>query len=133
MCGFQKVWLRIAKRAALPADVTPHVLRRSFASVADDLKYSEPTIAALIGHRKASVTSRYAHKADAVLLLQAHAKLTNEQSAAALKKIANFFLPKTSTCCASVAHGGPIDVKGWSRLRICNTLYSECILYYLQP
>ena len=30
-------------------DVTPHVLRHSFASVAADLGYSEPTIAALIG------------------------------------------------------------------------------------
>jgi integrase len=73
MRGFHKVWLRIAKRAALPADVTPHVLRHSFASVADDLEYSELTIAALIGHRKASVTSRYAHKADAVLLQAADA------------------------------------------------------------
>lgn len=73
MRGFHKVWLRIAKRAALPADVTPHVLRHSFASVANDLEYSELTIAALIGHRKASVTSRYAHKADAVLLQAADA------------------------------------------------------------
>ena len=37
MRGFHKVWLRIAKRAAFAADVTPHVLRHSFASVADDL------------------------------------------------------------------------------------------------
>src|SRR5208282_5451683 len=41
MRGFHKVWLRVAKRAALGADVTPHVLRHSFASVADDLEYSE--------------------------------------------------------------------------------------------
>jgi len=68
MRGFPKVWLRIAKRAALPADVTPHVLRHSFASIADDLEYSELTIATLLGHKKASVTSKYAHKADAVLL-----------------------------------------------------------------
>ena len=68
MRGFHKVWLRIAKRATLPAEVTPHVLRHSFASVADDLEYSELTIAALIGHRKGSVTAKYAHKADAVLL-----------------------------------------------------------------
>jgi integrase len=73
MRGFHKVWLRVAKRAALPADVTPHVLRHSFASVADDLEYSELTIAALIGHKKASVTSKYAHKADAVLLQAADA------------------------------------------------------------
>ena len=73
MRGFHKVWLRIAKRAAFAADVTPHVLRHSFASVADDLEYSELTIAALIGHKKASVTSKYAHKADAVLLQAADA------------------------------------------------------------
>ena len=68
MRGFHKVWLRIAKRAAFAADVTPHVLRHSFASVADDLEYSELTIAALLGHKKASVTSKYAHTADALLL-----------------------------------------------------------------
>ena len=44
------------------------MLRHSFASVAADLGFSELTIAAMIGHRKASVTSKYAHHADAVLL-----------------------------------------------------------------
>jgi integrase len=73
MVGFHKAWLRIARRAKLPADVTPHVLRHSFASVAADLGYSELTIAALLGHRKASMTSRYAHHADAVLLQAADA------------------------------------------------------------
>jgi integrase len=68
MAGFHKVWLRIAERAGLPTDVTPHVLRHSFASVAADLGFAELTIASLIGHRKNSVTSRYAHHADAVLL-----------------------------------------------------------------
>jgi integrase len=68
MHGFHKVWLRIAGKANLPADVTPHVLRHSFASIAADLGYGELTIAALIGHKKASVTSKYAHHADAVLL-----------------------------------------------------------------
>ena len=73
MRGFHKVWLRIAKRAALGADFTPHVLRHSHASVAADLGYSELTIAALMGHKKASVTSKYAHHADAVLLQAADA------------------------------------------------------------
>ena len=68
MRGFHKIWLRIAKRAELPPDVTPHTLRHSFASVAADLEYSELTIASLLGHKKASVTSRYTHHADAVLL-----------------------------------------------------------------
>ena len=32
MSGFRKLWDRIAKLGALPTDVTPHVLRHSFAS-----------------------------------------------------------------------------------------------------
>jgi integrase len=68
MRGFHKVWLRIAAKAKFSPDITPHVLRRSFASIAADLGLSELTIAALLGHRKASVTSKYAHHADAVLL-----------------------------------------------------------------
>ena len=68
MHGFNKVWLRVAAKAALPAEVTPHILRHSYASIAADLGFSELTIAALLGHKKASVTSKYAHHADAVLL-----------------------------------------------------------------
>lgn len=71
MVGYHKVYLRIAAKAGLPADVTPHILRHSFTSVAADLGYSELTIAALIGHKKGSVTSRYAHHADAILLAAA--------------------------------------------------------------
>lgn len=52
----------------MASDVTPHVLRHSFASIAADLGFSELTIAALLGHKKASVTSKYAHHADAILL-----------------------------------------------------------------
>jgi integrase len=70
---FKKIWPRIAKLAGLPTDVTPHTLRHSFASVAADLGYSEPTIAALVGHTGRSVTSRYVHSADAVLLAAADA------------------------------------------------------------
>jgi site-specific recombinase XerD len=73
MHGFNKVWRRIAAKAKLPSDVTPHVLRHSFASIAVDLGFSELTIAALLGYRKASVTSRYAHHADVVLLQAADA------------------------------------------------------------
>lgn len=73
MRGFRKLWLRIARLGGLPVDVTPHVLRHSFASVAADLEYSEPTIAALIGHKRHSVTSRYVHSADALLLAAADA------------------------------------------------------------
>lgn len=34
-----------------PPDITPHVLRHSFATLAAALGYSEPTIASLIGHK----------------------------------------------------------------------------------
>lgn len=71
MSGFPKLWARIAKLGELPADVTPHVLRHSFASLAGDLGYSEPTIAALVGHKGHTITSRYVHSADKVLLAAA--------------------------------------------------------------
>ncbi len=51
----------------------PHVLRHSFASLAADLSYSEPTIAALVGHKGQTITSRYLHSADAVLFAAADA------------------------------------------------------------
>jgi integrase len=68
MAGFPKQWARIARLDELPGDVTPHTLRHSFASLAADLGYSELTIAALVGHKGHSITSRYVHAADAVLL-----------------------------------------------------------------
>jgi integrase len=49
------------------------VLRHSFASIAADLGYSEPTIAALVGHKGRTITSRYVHSADSVLLAAADA------------------------------------------------------------
>lgn len=71
--GYRKMWLRIAKAGDLPPDITPHVLRHSFASLAADLGYSEPTIASLLGHKAHSITSRYLHSTDAVLLAAADA------------------------------------------------------------
>jgi integrase len=73
MTGFPKLWTRIALLGELPADITPQVLRHSFASLSGDLGYSESTIAALVGHKGHSVTSRYVHAADAVLLAAADA------------------------------------------------------------
>jgi integrase len=73
MSGFQKMWKKIAKLGGLPADVTPHTLRHSFSSLANDLGYSDPTIAALVGHKGRTMTSRYIHGADAVLLAAADA------------------------------------------------------------
>lgn len=71
MSGFPSLFDKIARAGGLPKDITPHVLRHSFASVAADLGFSELTIAALIGHRGGSITSRYTHHADAVLLAAA--------------------------------------------------------------
>lgn len=73
MSGFTKLWKKIAdlSKEPLPPDVTPHVLRHSFSSLAADLGYSELTIAAMVGHKGHSVTSRYVHSADAVLLAAA--------------------------------------------------------------
>jgi integrase len=73
MAGFRKLWAKIAALGELPPDVTPHTLRHSFASLAGDLGYSEPTIAALVGHTGRTITSRYVHSADAVLLAAADA------------------------------------------------------------
>jgi integrase len=73
MSGFPKFWARIAALGELPASVTPHTLRHSFASLAGDLGYSETTIATLVGHTGRSITSRYVHAADAVLLAAADA------------------------------------------------------------
>jgi integrase len=71
--GFPRQFLALRKAAGLPADVSPHVLRHSFASVAADLGYSEATIAALLGHRGRTITGRYTHSADAVLVSAADA------------------------------------------------------------
>jgi site-specific recombinase XerD len=45
----------------MPKDVSPHVLRHSFASLAADLGLADSTIAGLIGHKQQSITSRYLH------------------------------------------------------------------------
>ena len=68
-----KHWARIIKLAGLSADVSPHILRHSFAGIAADLGYSDLTIAALLGHKMRTVTSRYARAADPVLLAAADA------------------------------------------------------------
>ena len=65
-----RAWNRIAERAGLQ-DITPHTLRHSFASTANALGCSEPTIAAMLGHSRGGVTSRYIHHIDATLLTAA--------------------------------------------------------------
>lgn len=71
MSGLPRHLARVVRAAGLSSDVTAHVLRHSFASMAADGGASELTIAALIGHRSGSVTSRYVHQADPVLLAAA--------------------------------------------------------------
>ncbi|MCY3996518.1 MAG: site-specific integrase [Rhodobacter sp.] len=56
--------------AAIP-DFTAHVLRHSFASIANDLGFTESTVAALVGHSSASITSKYIHSLDSVLITAA--------------------------------------------------------------
>lgn len=68
--SFPNHWEKILRNTPL-ADVTPHVLRHSFASVANDLGFTESTIAALIGHARSSVTSKYIHTLDAALIIAA--------------------------------------------------------------
>ena len=58
--GVVRVLDRICEKARL-ADVTPHTLRHTFASLAGDLGFSELTIAALLGHSARGVTQRYIH------------------------------------------------------------------------
>ena len=68
--GLKGVWRALLKRAEL-SGVTLHTLRHSFGSVAGDLGYAEATIAALLGHASGTVTGRYTHVLDAVLIAAA--------------------------------------------------------------
>ena len=68
--GLPHAFRRMARRAGLP-DVTAHTLRHSFASVAGDLGFSEPVIAAMLGHKSGTVTGRYVHIVDSVLIAAA--------------------------------------------------------------
>lgn len=68
--SFPNHWEQIFKDSPL-VGVTPHVLRHSFASIANDLGFTEVTIAALVGHSKGSVTSKYIHTLDTALIMAA--------------------------------------------------------------
>jgi integrase len=69
--GVDKAWRTIAGRR-LP-NVTPHVLRHSFASTAEDIGLTLPTIAALLGHSASgSATLGYIHKVDTALISAAN-------------------------------------------------------------
>ena len=68
--GFPKQWKLIMQNSRI-ADITAHVLRHSFASIANDLGFTEITIAALLGHAKGTVTSKYVHSLDTALIMAA--------------------------------------------------------------
>ena len=70
LVGFPKYWRKLVKDTGLEG-ITPHVLRHSFASVANDLGFTEATIAALVGHSKGTVTGRYIHAVDTALVMAA--------------------------------------------------------------
>jgi integrase len=68
--AFPNHWDALLRSSEL-ADITAHVLRHSFASLANDLGFTEVTIAALVGHSKGSVTSKYIHSLDTSLVMAA--------------------------------------------------------------
>jgi integrase len=74
--GLPKAWRRIMGGAYFPG-LTPHGLRHAFASIAADLGFAEPTIAALLGHGSHNITGRYLHHLDSALLAAAD-KVTGE-------------------------------------------------------
>jgi integrase len=61
-----RAWDRIADRAGFQG-FTLHTLRHSFATTANMLGCSEPTIAAMLGHSRGTITSRYVHHVDDAL------------------------------------------------------------------
>jgi integrase len=69
--GLAGAWDRLMTRAGLEG-VTPHTMRHSFASVAGDLGFADSTIGALLGHAGGTITSRYVHRLDSVLVAAAN-------------------------------------------------------------
>jgi integrase len=115
LTGFTAFWERVMKLGDVPQDITPHVLRHSFASIAADLGYAESTIAALLGHRGGSMTSRYIHSADAVLLDAADrvafhvSRLLKASRAAKTRRDGDLSLPRLHSPKASRPRGGHRD------------------------
>ncbi|MBZ9803461.1 tyrosine-type recombinase/integrase [Mesorhizobium sp. ES1-6] len=70
LVGFPKYWKKVLKGTTLEG-ITPHVLRHSFASIANDLGFTEATVASLLGHSRRTVTSRYIHTVDTALIMAA--------------------------------------------------------------
>jgi len=62
LVGIGKIWARVRARAGF-ADVRLHDLRHNFASIGAGNGLSLPMIGALLGHKHAATTQRYAHLA----------------------------------------------------------------------
>jgi integrase len=76
--GLPKAYLRIIGHADLGdddratlADLTMHGLRHGFATTADSIGFTLPTVAALLGHAAGGVTAGYVARVDAVLIAAA--------------------------------------------------------------
>ena len=65
--GAPRVLGGIAKKAGL-SGVTLHTLRQTFASIGGELGFSELTLAGLLGHASRSVTQRYVHLDEALVV-----------------------------------------------------------------
>ena len=86
LVGIQKAWERVRKRAGMPG-LRLHDLRHSFASMGVAGGLSLPLIGALLGHKHAATTARYAHlSADP---LRAANELIGLRVAAAMKPTSN--------------------------------------------
>ena len=98
--GIVRVLERVCAKAKLN-DVTPHVLRHTFASMAGDLGYSELTIAGLLGHSARGVTQGYVHL-DTALIAAADrisasiAKLLDSKGAAKTSEPSAQTMPATA-------------------------------------
>lgn len=68
--GLPRQWRKMFGDSEL-SDLTAHVLRHSFASIANDLGFTESTIATLLGHATHSITSKYIHSLDSVVVMAA--------------------------------------------------------------
>jgi integrase len=70
MIGLRKPFAAVCKAAGLK-DVTPHTLRHSFSTVADELGYTDATVGAMLGHAPRTQTGRYTHPVDSFLVAAA--------------------------------------------------------------
>jgi integrase len=76
-------WSRLTRKK----EITPHVVRHSYATLAIELGVPEATVAALLGHAKTAVTAGYIHArvkhlveaADVISRANPHARVQGKQ------------------------------------------------------